>query len=127
MYGLTPKQIIDFKALCGDPSDNIPGVAGIGEKTALRLITDYKSLDGVYQNLDQITGKLREKLELGKQAAYLSYELAKIDDQAPYEFELSDFEYAYPFGECIKEQFEKLKFKSLLKGHIPNASPRGHT
>ncbi len=118
MYGLTPKQIIDFKALCGDPSDNIPGVAGIGEKTALRLITDYKSLDGVYQNLDQITGKLREKLELGKQAAYLSYELAKIDDQAPYEFELSDFEYAYPFGECIKEQFEKLKFKSLLKKDI---------
>ncbi|HHW89883.1 MAG TPA: DNA polymerase I [Clostridiales bacterium] len=118
IYGLTPQQVIDFKALSGDPSDNIPGVAGIGEKTALRLITDYKSLDGIYQNIDQITGKLKEKLELGKQAAYLSYELAKIDDRAPYDFELSDFEYTYPFGECIKEQFEKLRFKSLLKKDI---------
>lgn len=118
LYGLTPEQVIDFKALCGDPSDNIPGISGVGEKTALRLITDYKSLDGLYQNLDQITGKLREKLELGKQTAYLSYELAKINNQVPYEFELSDFEYNYPFEACIKEQFEKLKFKSLLKKDI---------
>jgi DNA polymerase-1 len=118
LYGLTPGQVVDFKALCGDASDNIPGISGIGEKTALRLIMDYQSLDGLYQNIDKIGGKLREKLELGKQSAYISYELAKIDDQAPYEFELSEFEYEYPFPTCVKEQFEKLKFKSLLKKDI---------
>lgn len=118
LYGITPSQVIDFKALCGDASDNIPGISGIGEKTALRLIMDYNSLDGLYQNINQITGKLREKLELGKQSAYMSYELAKIDDQAPYEFDLAEFKYEYPFSARVKEQFEKLKFKSLLKKDI---------
>lgn len=118
LYGIIPSQVIDYKALCGDASDNIPGISGIGQKTALRLIMDYNSLDGLYQNIDKIGGKLREKLELGKQSAYMSYELAKIDDQAPYDFKLSDFEYQYPFPICVKEQFEKLKFKSLLKKDI---------
>ncbi|HEY8424205.1 MAG TPA: DNA polymerase I [Clostridia bacterium] len=118
LYGITPNQVVDFKALCGDQSDNIPGISGIGEKTALRLIMDYGSLDELYANIDQITGKLREKLEAGKQSAYLSYELAKINDQAPYDFELSDFEYPFPFSARVKEQFEKLKFKSLLKKDI---------
>ncbi|HEY8390153.1 MAG TPA: DNA polymerase I [Clostridia bacterium] len=117
-YGLTPEQVIDFKALMGDASDNIPGVSGIGEKTALRLINDYKTLDGVYEHLDELTDKLREKLEAGKQSAYLSYELATINREAPYEFALKEFEYAYPFAACIREQFEKLKFKSLLKKDI---------
>ena len=117
-YGLTPEQVIDFKALMGDASDNIPGISGVGEKTALRLITDYKTLDGVYEHLDEITGKLREKLDVGKQSAYLSYELATIDKDVPIDFNLEDFRYTYPFAACIREQFEKLKFKSLLKKDI---------
>ena len=117
-YGLTPDQVIDFKALMGDASDNIPGVSGVGEKTALRLITDYKTLNGVYEHIDEMTGKLREKLEVGKQSAYMSYELATIEKDVPIEFDLKDFEYTYPFAACIRDEFEKLKFKSLLKKDI---------
>lgn len=117
-YGLTPSQVIDFKALMGDASDNIPGVSGIGEKTALRLIMDYKTLDGLYEHIDEITGKLREKLDAGKQMAYLSYELATINTDAPLDFDLKEFEYTYPFAACIRDEFEKLKFKSLLKKDI---------
>ena len=77
--GLLPTQIIDLKALMGDASDNIPGVSGIGEKTAKTLLAEYGSLSGVYENIDKIGGKLREKLVDGKNSAYLSYTLATID------------------------------------------------
>ena len=69
-YGLKPHQIIDLKALMGDASDNIPGVAGVGEKTALGLLEKYETVDGVYNNLDLITGKLKEKLEVNKEMAF---------------------------------------------------------
>ncbi len=78
LYGYTPSQVVEIKALMGDSSDNIPGIAGIGEKTALKLITEYESLDGVYENIDAIKGKMKEKLEFQKEMAYLSKELASI-------------------------------------------------
>lgn len=77
-YQITPSQVIDMKALMGDASDNIPGVRGVGEKTALKLITRYKTLDGIYDHLDEIKGALHKKLEADKEAAYLSYDLATI-------------------------------------------------
>ena len=75
---LTPSQIIDLKGLMGDASDNIPGVAGVGEKTALNLLEQYKSVEGVYENIDHITGKLHDKLMQNKETAFLSKKLATI-------------------------------------------------
>ena len=81
--GLDPSQIVDLKSLMGDSSDNIPGVAGVGEKTAKKLLDDYKTLDGVYQNIKHIKGKLQEKLQTQKDLAYLSYDLATIYREVP--------------------------------------------
>ena len=88
-YGFEPKKLIDLKALMGDSSDNIPGVAGVGPKTATDLLLKFGSLDGVYENLQDksIRPKMREKLEAGKENAYLSYELATIVPDAPIDFE----------------------------------------
>lgn len=117
-YGFAPINIIDLKALMGDSSDNIPGIAGIGEKTALRLIYDYGTLDAIYQNLDKEKGKLYEKLTEGRASAYMSYELATINKDAPIEFNLQDFIYSYPFEKCVKQKFKELNFKSLLSKDI---------
>lgn len=89
-YQITPLQVIDMKALMGDASDNIPGVRGVGEKTALKLITRYKTLDGIYDHLDEITGALHKKLEADKEAAYLSYDLATIRRDIPLESTLDE-------------------------------------
>lgn len=91
--GLTPSQLIDVKALQGDASDNIPGVAGVGEKTALTLIQNFHSLDGVYSNLEdpKIKPGVRAKLEAGKEFAYLSYQLGKIATNAPISLEMDHY------------------------------------
>lgn len=89
-YQITPSQVIDMKALMGDASDNIPGVRGVGEKTALKLITRYKTLDGIYDHLDEIKGALHKKLEADKEAAYLSYDLATIRRDIPMESTLDE-------------------------------------
>ena len=91
-YGFEPAKLIDLKALMGDSSDNIPGVAGVGPKTATELLLKFGSLDGVYENLEDpsIRPKLREKLETGKENAYLSYDLATIRCTAPIDFEPMD-------------------------------------
>jgi len=77
--GLGPKQIVDLKALSGDPSDNIPGIRGIGEKTAIKLLNAYGDLEGIYENTHELKGKQKEKIEMGKKEAYLSKRLAAID------------------------------------------------
>ena len=82
-YGLDPIKMIDLKALMGDSSDNIPGVRGIGEKTAIKLLQEYGSLDGVYQNIDSIKGSTHEKLVNDKENAYMSYDLATIYKEVP--------------------------------------------
>ena len=91
-YGFEPKKMVDLKALMGDSSDNIPGVAGVGPKTATELLLKFGSLDGIYENLDDpsIRPKLREKLAEGKESAYLSYELATIVSEAPIDFAPDD-------------------------------------
>ena len=89
-YGITPSQVIDMKALMGDTADNIPGVPGIGEKTALKLLTQYKTLDNLYAHVDEIKGAQGKKLAAGKDMAYLSYKLAAIKRDVPMETTLEE-------------------------------------
>lgn len=114
-YGLDPIKMIDLKALMGDSSDNIPGVKGIGEKTAIKLLTEYESLDGIYQHLSDIKGKVKEKLESDKDNAYMSYDLATIYRDVPLNFDLEDCSYSGINATKFKEQLEELEFYSLLK------------
>ena len=114
-YGVDPIRMIDLKALMGDSSDNIPGVKGIGEKTAINLLTKYGSLDGVYENINSITGKTKEKLETDKENAYKSFDLATIYREVPLDFELDDCVYTGYKPEKFKKELEELEFFSLLK------------
>ena len=114
-YGFEPVKIVDLKALMGDASDNIPGVKGIGEKTAKTLIQTYGSLDGVYENISKIKGKMKEKLESDKDNAYFSYELATIYRDVPLDRNLNKFTYDGPNLEKLKDIFQNLEFHSFLK------------
>ena len=115
-YGFEPKKLIDLKALMGDSSDNIPGVAGVGPKTATELLLKFGSLDGVYENLSDpsIKPKLREKLENSRENAYLSYELATIVPEAPIDFEPKDA-LVRPYNKPeLYALFQKLEFVKLI-------------
>lgn len=115
-YGFEPRKMIDLKALMGDSSDNIPGVAGVGPKTAKDLLMKFGSLDGVYENLQDasVRPKLREKLEAGKESAYLSYDLATIRPEAPIEFAPMDA-VVRPYNRvALYNLFQKLEFVKLI-------------
>ena len=115
-YGFEPKKLIDLKALMGDSSDNIPGVAGVGPKTATELLTKFGSLDGVYENLEDksIRPKLREKLTADRDKAYLSYDLATIRPEAPIDFEPRDA-IVQPYNRsALYQLFQKLEFVRLI-------------
>ena len=115
-YGFTPDKLVDLKALMGDSSDNIPGVAGVGPKTATELLLKFGSLDGVYANLEDptIRPKLREKLEAGREKAYLSYDLATIRPEAPIDFEPKDA-IIQPYNRTeLYALFQKLEFIWLI-------------
>lgn len=114
-YGIKPINIIDLKALMGDSSDNIPGVKGIGEKGALKLLQEYKTLDGIYNNIDKIKGKTKEKLENDKKNAYFSYELATIYKEVPLDIKLEDTYYDGPNVEELNKLYSELEFYSFLK------------
>ena len=115
-YGFEPAKMVDLKALMGDSSDNIPGVAGVGPKTATELLLKFGSLDGVYENLmdTSIRPKLREKLEAGKESAYLSYDLATIRTNAPIDFEPKDA-IIHPLNRLeLYQLFTRLEFVRLI-------------
>lgn len=114
--GLKPIQIIDMKGLMGDSSDNIPGVAGVGEKTAIKLLNQFDSVEGVYENIDKVSGKkLKEKLELSHEDALMSKELATINRYSPIEVTLNDTKLSDINDNHEKiELFKKLEFKQLL-------------
>ena len=115
-YGFEPKKLIDLKALMGDSSDNIPGVAGVGPKTAKELLAKFGSLDGVYENIEDasIRPKLRERLVNDKENAYLSYELATIISEAPIDFEPKDA-IVRPYDRpALYELFQRLEFVKLI-------------
>ena len=116
-YGIDPIKIIDLKALAGDSSDNIPGVRGIGEKTALNLLQKYDSLEGIYEHIDEIKGKTREKLEVDKENAFMSKEIATIYKDVPLEVkDLEDIKYTKENTEELYSIYEELEFYSYMKG-----------
>ena len=116
-YGLTPEEMIELKALMGDSSDNIPGVAGVGEKTATDLITRYHSIDYIYENLDSLEIKegVRNKLALGKESAYLSRELGTICKTAPINEELSSYKTSERQDGDLARLMTKLEFFKLME------------
>lgn len=118
-YGITPSQVIDMKALMGDTADNIPGVPGIGEKTALKLLTQYKTLDNLYAHVDEIKGAQGKKLAAGKDMAYLSYKLAAIKRDVPMETTLEEMAQPVHISE-MKELFSRLGINLLSRfGELP--------
>jgi DNA polymerase-1 len=112
-YGIDTGQFLDLKALKGDSSDNIPGVPGIGEKGGLELIKQYKTLDGVYDNLPLLKDSTRKKLEAGKELAYLSKELARIWTDAPIKLNLEEVDGSKIQPKKVLDLLEKLEFRSL--------------
>ena len=114
-YGVDPQQIPDLFGLAGDSIDNIPGVPGIGEKTAKKLIADFGSLEGLYENLDELTPKRKELLEKFKEQAFLSRELAKIDTNVPVDVSLEDLKVKEPEGKCLGEILKELEMKSIVE------------
>lgn len=124
-YGFMPENLVDLKALMGDSSDNIPGVAGVGEKTATHLICRFKTLEGVYENLDSrdIKPAVRKKLEEGRENAFMSYRLAAIDKSAPLVFKPEDCIKKEPDNEALLELFTKLEFSRLLEKFNLNYIP----
>ncbi len=113
-FNLRPEQVIDLKAIMGDSSDNIPGVAGIGKVGANKLIDEYDNLDNIYQNIDKITGSTQKKLIENKEMAYLSYKLATIKLDVDIDCRLEDFEYKFPFDKQAYDLMKELDFKSIL-------------
>lgn len=122
--GLVPSQIIDMKGLMGDTSDNIPGVAGVGEKTAIKLLKQFNTVEGVYENLDAVSGKkLKEKLENSRDDAFMSKDLATINKDSPIEVALKDTKLDNQDDNQDKiELFKKLEFKQLLADIDSNPS-----
>ena len=114
-YEIEPIRMIDLKALMGDPSDNIPGVQGIGEKTAIKLLKEYDNIDNLYDHIDEIKGKLQEKLITDKENCYKSRELATIVKDIKLEFGLKDCKYKGIDNIKFKSILEELEFKSLLR------------
>ncbi|MCL5017161.1 MAG: DNA polymerase I, partial [Patescibacteria group bacterium] len=115
-YGFSPRQLVDFKALVGDTSDNIPGVRGIGPKGATDLIKEYGTVENIYENIELISKKvLKEKLSANKEMAFLSKRLATIKRDAPLEISLEDIKFSGFDKETLKKYFGELGFKSLTE------------
>jgi DNA polymerase-1 len=129
-YGIKAEQFLDLKALKGDSSDNIPGVPGVGEKTAAKLLQDYKTLDGVYEHLDEIKESVRKKLEDGKDSAYMSKKLAQLWTDAPIKLDLHATDVTKLDTEQLAKLLQRLEFRSLLRNlpeHMQTAVPTTET
>lgn len=114
-YGLEPIKMIDLKSLMGDQSDNIPGVKGIGEKTAIKLLQTYSSLDGIYQNIENIKGATKQKLITDKDNAYMSYDIATIYREVPIDTNLDNIKYQNELTDELINIYNDLDFHSLLR------------
>lgn len=125
-YGLKPIQMIDLKGLMGDASDNIPGVKGVGEKTALKLLHQYGSVEGVYEHIDEQKGKLKEKLENDKEKAFLSKELATIYTQMHLPYSIEDLAYNQD-EKGTADFYQKYEMKSLLQAMSTKKKPGKET
>ena len=113
--GVRPDQVVDYKAIVGDKSDNIPGVPGVGEKTAIALLEKFGTLDGIYQNMDQVEKRWQTKLLAGRESAYMSYELARIHTDLPVKLDLDRARLRDFDPDQIEAFFESLEFRTLIK------------
>jgi DNA polymerase-1 len=125
MLGVRPDQVIDYMALTGDASDNIPGVRGIGEKSAQKLISAFGSLDGVYKSIDRITGKQKELLMREKEMAYLSRDLVTVRTDLPIRHDISDFKFEGVRADVAVPYFRKLEMGSIIKDFFGGAGETG--
>ncbi|MEW6402589.1 MAG: DNA polymerase I [Chloroflexota bacterium] len=125
--GVLPQQVVDYKAIVGDKSDNIPGIAGIGEKTAISLLQRFKTLQGIYDNIEFVEARWKSKLESGKDVAFMSYDLAQIKTDLKFDFDLERAKVSPVNAEALEVIFQELEFRSLLpkipvlSGHAPEA------
>jgi DNA polymerase-1 len=113
--GVSPEQIVDFKALVGDPSDNYKGVPGIGPKTAISLLEKYKSLDDIYENLEDLPPKIKDKLVEHKQSAYQSQKLARIVTDVDINFDLEEASDWQLDSDKVIQLFEQFGFRTLAR------------
>lgn len=111
-FGIEPRQMVDYKSLVGDASDNIPGVAGVGPKTAADLLVKYDNLEVIYERLDEINPKVAEKLRTGREIALAAKRLVELDLNVNLEFELSNLEFK-PNWDKVRSEYEQLGFKSI--------------
>ncbi len=125
-YGLRPDQMLDYKALKGDTSDNIPGVPGVGEKTAVGLLQQFGSLDAIYEHLDEVKGKLRDRLAEHRESAFLSREVGRIVTDLPLELELEAARTGRYDRRAVAQRFRELEFRSLIDRLPPSTvAPSG--
>jgi DNA polymerase-1 len=113
-YGLRPDQMLDYKALKGDTSDNIPGVPGVGEKTAISLLQQFGTLDGIYEHLDEVKGKLRDRLAEHRESAFMSREIGRIVIDLPVELDLDEGRTGRYDRRAVAQRFRELEFRSLI-------------
>ena len=113
--GVRPDQVVDYKGLCGDSSDNIPGVMGVGPKTAANLLTAYETLEGIYDHLDEVKGKMKEKLENDRKMAFFSRDLAQLVKDVEMDFDLEKCVTHEVNKDEVVKLFEELEFKSLVR------------
>ena len=122
-WGFEPIRMIDYKALAGDPSDNIPGVKGFGDKTAINLLKQYDTIEDIYEHIDEIKGKMKEKLEADKESAFISKEIATIYRDVPLEVSLDDVVYHGPDFVLLNKLYENLEFYSFIKKNVESSTP----
>lgn len=122
--GVRPDQVVDYKALVGDTSDNIPGVSGIGEKTAISLLSTYGTLDAIYAHLDEVPGRFRPKLEAGKDSAYLSQNLARIHTDVPVSLDIESARTGQYDPQAVEALFRELEFRSLVSRLTALSKPK---
>jgi DNA polymerase-1 len=126
-YGLRPDQMLDYKALKGDSSDNIPGVPGVGEKTAIQLLQQFETLDGIYERLDEVKGKLRDRLAEHRESAFMSREVGRIITDLPVELNLDEGRTGRYDRRAVAQRFRELEFRTLIDRLPPSSiAPTGH-
>ena len=126
-YGLRPDQMLDYKALKGDTSDNIPGVPGVGEKTAISLLQEFGSLDGIYASLDQVKGKLRDRLAEHRGSAFMSREIGRIVSDLPVSLDLEKARTGRYDRRAMAQRFRELEFRTLIDRLPPSSiAPTGY-
>ncbi|HET7520731.1 MAG TPA: DNA polymerase I [Candidatus Limnocylindria bacterium] len=126
-YGLRPDQMLDYKALKGDTSDNIPGVPGVGEKTAIQLLQQFGTLDGIYERLDEVKGKLRDRLAEHRESAFMSRQIGRIVTDLPVELNLEEGRTGRYDRRAVAQRFRELEFRTLIDRLPPSSiAPTGY-